>query len=236
MERTELNGSERRALSKLVGKLFDGAVIALPREADEEKFVCFRMKGEEIPVVPLGEPGKASDTGLFMSGESYIGGRVSTRLWLYVGALDEVLRVLEHFGDVRQLLARFQFESSARKALGTKEDKIYDLTRAPSTLPVLPRDRCDALADVEFASYDFGDDCAVVGSDGWERVEHGDVVEFAKNVYVTFEDGPKDADSTKVSFNVKLKGGEVDEVYALEHLHGSEIGQRGRPEGERQRG
>lgn len=95
--------------------------------------------------------------------------------------------------------------------------------------PAAPKDGFDQLADAEFESYEFGGDCSVVGHDGWERVSRGDSAEFSKIVYVRFSDDPAEADSTKLTFNVKFQGNQIEDVYALEHRHGNEIGQRGRP-------
>lgn len=238
MERKDLNDTERRALSKLVGKLFDGAVIVLPDSKAGVKFLCFRMAGEVLPDVALGRPAKARETGLFISGESYVAGRVDSRTWLGTGSLDEILITLQAFGgDVRQMLNRFLHEASVRAALGVDDSVEYDLSKSPSSIPPsAPGRDHDALADAEFEGYDFGDDCRVVGHDGWESSSSGDEASFSKIVYVRFADDESGADSTKVTFNVKFKAGEVDEVYALEHRHGNEIGQRRQPHQERPRG
>jgi hypothetical protein len=240
MDRKDLNETERRALTKLVAALFDGAVIVLPDSKAGVKFLCFRMDGELLPEVPLGRPARAADNSLFISGESYVAGRVDSRTWLGTGPLDEILVTLNAFGgDVRQMLDRFLHESAVRKALGVKDDKPYDLSQSPSTIPFAPRaprDAYDHRAEAEFEAYDFGDDCRVVAHNGWERVEAGDEVEFTKVVFVRFADDESGADSHRVGFTVLFKGDQVEQASATLSRTGDDIGQRGKPLAERPRG
>lgn len=239
MERKDLTDSERRALSLMVSKLFDGAVLQIPVADGVVKQLCFRMAGEKLPDQPLGESLKASENSLFISGEVFSGGKLLKRTWLGMGPLDEVLVTLKHLGGTKKILSQFLHESAVRKALGVDDSVPYELGRAgvsPKASPL--KDELGDRADDEFEAYDFGEDCRVVGHDGWERVQSGGDgdVDFSKIVYARFADDESGADSTKLTFNVKFKGGQVDEVYALEHRHGNEIGQRRQPGSERPRG
>lgn len=236
MDRKDLNETERRALTKLVSALFEGAVIALPDSKAGVKFLCFRMDGELLPEVPLGRPARAADNSLFISGESYVAGRVDSRTWLGTGPLDEILVTLNAFGgDVRQMLNRFLHESATRAAMGVKIDKIFDLSQSPMQQVVQHVDY-SARADAEFEAYEFGEDCQVVGTGGWASSSSGDSAEFTRMVYVRYSDDEAGADSHKVGFTVRFNGGELVDAFACEQRHGNEIGQRGKPAPERPRG
>lgn len=237
MKRSDLNAAERRTLSKLVGRLFDGAVVALPDSKAGVKFLCFCMVGEALPEVPLGQPALSRATGLFISGESYIGGRLDSRTWLGTGPLDEILVTLEAFGgDVRELLKRFQRELDVRAPMGAKADAPFDLSRSPVGKPPEAEDDLRDRADAEFEAYEFGGDCRVEAHNGWERAQTDGEVEFSKVVYVRFDDDAPNSDSHKVGFTVLFSGGKVEQVSACLTRSGDDIGERGSAPAERQRG
>ena len=82
----------------------------------------------------------------------------------------------------------------------------------------------EALADAEFAQYDFGDGVTVSESDNWDR---NDAADFTKIVYITCDDDAPDADSERVSFHVRFKAdGTVDDAYGLLMRNGGDIGTR----------
>ncbi len=52
--------------------------------------------------------------------------------------------------------------------------------------------------------------------------------DFTKIIYAVYCDDPADADSHKVSFHVRFSStGQIGDTYALEMLHGNDIGSRG---------
>jgi len=59
----------------------------------------------------------------------------------------------------------------------------------------------EALADAEFAQYEFGDGVTVSESDNWDK---NDVADFTKIVYITCDVDAPDADSERVSFHVRF--------------------------------
>jgi hypothetical protein len=78
------------------------------------------------------------------------------------------------------------------------------------------------LADDAFASYAFGDDVVVVGSDNWCKDDPDD---FTKIVYIEGDDAGPDSDSERVSFHVRFtSAGAISEVYALLMRTGGDIG------------
>ena len=82
----------------------------------------------------------------------------------------------------------------------------------------------EALADAEFAQYQFGDAVTVSESDNWDK---NDVADFTKIVYITCDDDAPDADSERVSFHVRFNAdGTVDDAYGLLMRNGSDIGLR----------
>lgn len=78
-----------------------------------------------------------------------------------------------------------------------------------------------AEADTAFEDYDFGDDGSVVHHDNWDTNDSKDLI---KVVYMQFDGHPND-ESEKVSFHVRFdENDNIEEVYALECRHGTEIG------------
>jgi hypothetical protein len=76
-------------------------------------------------------------------------------------------------------------------------------------------------ADTAFEDYDFGEDDSVVHHDGWDTSDPKDLI---KVVYMQFDGYPSD-ESEKVSFHVRFdENDNIEEVYALECRHGTEIG------------
>lgn len=85
-------------------------------------------------------------------------------------------------------------------------------------------DEREALADEEFARYEFGEGVTVSESDNWDTNEPDD---FTKIVYITADDDPPDADSERVSFHVRFNpDGSVDDAYGLLMRTGGDIGSR----------
>lgn len=77
-------------------------------------------------------------------------------------------------------------------------------------------------ADEAFASYDFGPDIEIVEQGNWDS---SDVRDLTKVAYAKYSDDPADANSHKISFHVRFTDdGDIEEAYALEMEHGSEIG------------
>ena len=82
----------------------------------------------------------------------------------------------------------------------------------------------EALADAEFAQYQFGEGITVSESDNWDK---NDVADFTKIVYITCDDDAPDADSERVSFHVRFNAdGIVDDAYGLLMRNGGDIGTR----------
>lgn len=236
VERSSLNEAQRRALTNMVSALFDGAMISVRVQDGGVKYLCFRMGGEALPVIPDGESLEASQNSLFLSGEVFHGGKLSHRTWLGMGQLDELLITLESLGDVRELLTAFQHTASIRAALGVSRDKVISLGDGDGPGASAVADSFSVQADKEFEAYDFGEDCQVVDHDGWTSYVRGTDAEYTKIVYVRFADDESGADTTKVGFTVRFKGDAIDDVAAIEQRRGNEIGQRGRPAAERPRG
>jgi hypothetical protein len=234
MSRKNLSDGERRALTLLVAKLFDGVVVSIPVDVGITKQLCFRMAGEELPELPEGESLAASENSLFVSGEVFSGGKLLKRTWLGMGPLDEVLITLDSLGGSRRILKAFLHEASVRRALGVKEDDSFDRKMELVAELYGPKN----IADIEFQGYEFGDGCQVEDHDGWV-VEHSSVNEtttYSKAVYVRFDSQKAEEPSIKATFNVVFRRGQLEDVYALEHRHGTEIGQPRWPASERPRG
>lgn len=91
------------------------------------------------------------------------------------------------------------------------------------------------LAQDAFASFNFGEDLTVVGSDSWDVDTFDGKDDWTKVVYVSVKDEGPDADSHKVSFHVAFNSGTttINEAYAYWCENGAEFGEM--PSSDRQR-
>lgn len=77
------------------------------------------------------------------------------------------------------------------------------------------------VANQAFENYEFGDGLEIVGTDGWDTTDPQDFIRVA---YARNTDNPN-KDSEKISFHVRFDQADlVEDVYALECKHGTEIG------------
>lgn len=131
MKRSDLTEAQRHALGAVVRNLFEGAVLEIvPVDGSAEKYLCFRMGGEELPELPLlDDVLEALQSGLYLSGESYQAGGPEqgklpvARRWLGMGSLDEVLMTLESFGNLDRLLEAHQLQMGFRATQNVPRDR-----------------------------------------------------------------------------------------------------------------
>lgn len=245
IQRSELSKDERRGLDVMVARLFEGVTLSFRDQRAGSKFLCFRMAGEELPDVPRSEQAfEASESGLFITGETYKAGEVRTRTWLGIGPLEEILVRLEDLGDPRKLLRGFLFAHSASAAIGRERCQPPGVALVVAEIdhpspPDSARNVADKeLADKELEGYDFGEGVEVLGHEGWVYdVHRGNRLEMSKTVYLKFAEDSKGADSRKATFSVFFEGGSVADVVAVERGEGVIIGSRAAPQSrERTRG
>lgn len=231
ISRTKLSHSQRRALSNIVTALFDGVTLCVSRQGEcaNAKYLCFRMAAEALPRVPgLKESLEAAETGLYMTGDITRNGALTGRTWLGTGPLDEILVTLDQFGDAGPTLE--QINDSLRGQADMLErvniESFGDMSVVMVSLEG-PLQQTIAMSDQEFEAYMFGDGCTVAEHDGWVVETHGaTAAEATKIVYLRFDDDQEDVDSHKASFKVRFEHGVVQDVVALLHSSGNEIGMR----------
>lgn len=230
--RENLSADQKQALASMVAALFSGAALSFGLPDRMRKFMCFRMTGEQLPHLPLqdGQDGDsvARGTGLYLSGDVHAGApaqgvQPQSRCWLGHGSLDEILVTLADLGDAGQILDEFHRQLSFRESLFVE----IDLTKPTGQVDALSRDKANAI----FEAYEFDDGCQVVSHNGWnsDTSNVGGQLheEFRKVVFVKYDDDQPEADSHMVAFTVRLVGGEVIDVAAIELRHRIEIGRRG---------
>lgn len=113
---------QRRALACVARDLYEGAVLEIvPVDGSAEKYLCFRLAGEEMPEMPmLSDTLQANQSGLYISGEMYQTGTPKPgnvpreRTWMGIGSLDDVLITLASFGDLERLLQAHQVQMGFR--------------------------------------------------------------------------------------------------------------------------
>lgn len=132
MDRSELNDRQKQDLTSLVSALFAGATFEFETDDGPSKFLCFRMRDEELPVVPLLENPEdlfaAVESGLFSTGDVYsgayrAGAQPTARRWMGNGPLCEIMATLESLGAVDQILKNSALQLGFRNALKVPCDR-----------------------------------------------------------------------------------------------------------------
>lgn len=84
----------------------------------------------------------------------------------------------------------------------------------------------EVLADNAYVSYNFGDDAEIIGFENWTVATFDGKDDWAKNVYLKFEDQDDMAPCIKISFHAAFSEGTLvlDKAYAYDVVTGSKLG------------